>query len=100
MGQSGTGHAGLSVGSERRSWRAGGLCVDRQRWILSVLHAGNEPWDVSAGLCWRTDRGGETAGDSVNVCGCPCALAHLLISDQSILSHPVHAGMCSSPLRP
>lgn len=60
MEQSGTGHAGVSVGSEWRSQWDGGLCVDWQRWILSVLHAGDEPWKLPAGLRRTADRGGET----------------------------------------
>lgn len=33
--------------------------MDGQRWILSVLPAGEEPWKLSAGLCWKGDGGGE-----------------------------------------
>lgn len=56
-GQSGPGHARVFVGPEWRSQRRGGLCVDGQHGVLSVLHAGDEPWNPSAGLRWRAGGG-------------------------------------------
>lgn len=50
------------MGFKPRSQRSGGLAVDRQRRILPVLHAGDEPRTLPAGLRWRADRGGETSG--------------------------------------
>lgn len=58
VAQSGSRHAGLRVGSEGRSQRGGGLCVDWQRRILSVLHAGDQPRKLPARLRWRADGGG------------------------------------------
>lgn len=59
VGQSGSGHAGASVGPEPRTQRRGGLGVDGQRWILPVLRPGQEPWKLPAGLRWEGDGGGE-----------------------------------------
>lgn len=81
--QSGSRHAGVSVGSERRSRRRGGLAVDGQRRILPVLHAGDEPRTLPTGLGWRADRGGETSGMlTVNVLSVCMPLCSLMCFNQ------------------